>query len=261
MSAGRVILGGTILGAAYLVYANRDQAPADLEPVYAPAPQNAPQQQSKLAQFAPLLDWGIGNLMNRNRSTQTGTATRPNLGGIFEQFFGGGATATATQGGGNAGGLLDLIGRLEAPQGYAQVYGGTRLDPPRPITTMTVGEVLDWQSRSVAAGSASSAAGRYQIIRPTLSGLVSQGAVSRSDRFDQATQDRLAGVLMERRGLSSYRSGRMSAETFANNLAKEWASLPVVTGGKRGRSYYAGDGLNNALTTPDTVLKTIKAGV
>jgi hypothetical protein len=40
--------------------------------------------------------------------------------------------------------------------------------------------------------------------------------------------------------------GYLSVNKFCNELAKEWASLPVVDGPKKGRSYYAGDGLNAA---------------
>ena len=158
-------------------------------------------------------------------------------------------------------GILDLIGRLEAPQGYNQVYGGSRLMPPRPLENMTVAEVMDWQRRSVRAGSRSSAAGRYQIIGSTLQSLVNQGAVGLNDQFDRNTQDNLATVLMERRGLSNYKSGQITAQQFGNNLAKEWASLPVQTGRKAGRSYYDGDGLNHALTTPQAVLAALQGGV
>ncbi|KXF89950.1 hypothetical protein [Phaeobacter inhibens] len=161
------------------------------------------------------------------------------------------------------GSLLDLIGQHEAPKGYDQVYGGSKIAPPRPITQMTVGEVLEWQDRSVRAGSKSSAAGRYQIIRGTLRSLVRDGVVSMGSRFDKATQDRLATQLMNRRGLQSYLSGRMSETDFAQNLSKEWASLPVAIADKKGRpaagqSYYAGDGLNRALTSLENVFGAIR---
>lgn len=159
-------------------------------------------------------------------------------------------------------GVLDFIANFEAPEGYNQVYGGTRLDPPRPITTMTVREVLHWQDRSVAAGSASSAAGRYQIIRGTLREQVRAGAVGLDEKFTPEVQDRIGNSLLEKRGLSDYRAGRISRETFADNLAKEWASLPAQKRDKRGRkatgqSYYAGDGLNRAHTSQQSVLDVL----
>ena len=69
----------------------------------------------------------------------------------------------------------------------------------------------------------------------------------------------MALALLERRGLSKYKAGKISAEQFGNNLAKEWASFPVVTGSKRGRSYYAGDGLNKAHLGVSEVMDVVKA--
>jgi hypothetical protein len=51
----------------------------------------------------------------------------------------------------------------------------------------------------------------------------------------------------------------MTAEAFANSLAKEWASLPVVTGKKKGQSYYSGDGLNKALVNVEPFLAAVRA--
>jgi hypothetical protein len=55
-------------------------------------------------------------------------------------------------------------------------------------------------------------------------------------------------------------AGRLSDVGFALNLAKEWASFPVlapVQGQrrklKRGQSYYSGDGLNKALVKPEVI--------
>lgn len=64
---------------------------------------------------------------------------------------------------------------------------------------------------------------------------------------------------MNRRGLGSYKSGKMSAEAFANNLAKEWAGLPVVSGPKKGRSYYAGDGLNGATVSVAEFMAAVRS--
>lgn len=161
--------------------------------------------------------------------------------------------------------LLSLIGSVEAPKGFDQVYGRSKIHPHRPITGMTLKEVRDWQQRSVEAGSESSAAGRFQIIRRTLDRLVATGAASWGDLFNKETQIRLAIALMKGRGLNDFVAGKLSAKAFANNLAKEWASMPVVTpiqGRWRrvmpGETYYAGDGLNKALVPPDEVLAAIR---
>ena len=159
---------------------------------------------------------------------------------------------------GGLSGLLGLIRSVEAPQGFDQVYGGSKIPTPKPLTQMTVAEVQQWQRDSVAAGSKSSAAGGYQIISKTLASLVSDGTLSPNEKFDAEAQERGAISLMKRRGLDGYQNGRISPEKFANNLAKEWASLPVVTGSKTGRSYYAGDGLNKSLVRPDQVLAKVR---
>ena len=54
--------------------------------------------------------------------------------------------------------------------------------------------------------------------------------------------------------------GEITREQFANNLASEWASLPLVTGPNAGRSKYAGDDAGNrALTTVQEFLNAIDA--
>jgi hypothetical protein len=140
--------------------------------------------------------------------------------------------------------LLDLIGLAEGA-GYGTVFGGSRIRPNKPITTMSISELLEWQDRSVAAGSISSAAGRYQVIRGTLRTVIGSGTVSRDNIYDPTTQDKIAIYLLKVRGLNRFISGSLSKESFANNLAKEWASFPVATGPKAGRSFYDGDSAGN----------------
>lgn len=102
----------------------------------------------------------------------------------------------------------------------------------------------------------SEAAGRYQIMEDTLRGLLH--IVGPDELFDEKNQDRLAIGLLRRRGLDDYLEGRMSIHSFGNNLAKEWASLPVVKGRKYGRSYYSGDGLNEAHVKVHQVLEVLE---
>lgn len=152
--------------------------------------------------------------------------------------------------------LLSLISFAEGAN-YKTIFGGSKLQPPAPITSLSVSQVLDWQDRSVAAGSSSSAAGKYQIIRSTLRTLVNQVVVSPQDIFNSTTQDQLAISLLEKRGLNSFLSNRLSADSFALNLSKEWASLPVPSGPNKGYSYYEGLAGNKARTDVDTVLNTL----
>lgn len=157
--------------------------------------------------------------------------------------------------------LLTFIYRAEngGRIDYDVVYGGIKREhrPARPITTMTVGEVLDWQD-SIDPLYPSEAAGALQVMEDTLRGLYRTAGVALTDLFDVGTQDRLAVALLKRRGLDDYLAGRITDEKFANALAREWASLPVVSGPKRGRSYYGGDGLNAAHAEVEPFLAAVR---
>ncbi len=145
--------------------------------------------------------------------------------------------------------MLDLIGSVEAPEGYNQVYGGVKLMPPAPITSMTVREVINWQ-REASRTAVSSAAGRYQIIRATLEGLVARGVVHPNDRFDPYTQDRLGAALLADTG---YTDGTTDPN-IANRVSGVWAALPRVSGPGRGASTYEGIAGNHALIDPDSYM-------
>jgi hypothetical protein len=152
--------------------------------------------------------------------------------------------------------LLDLIGLAEGA-GYDTVFGGSKIKPNKPITTMTIAELLDWQDRSVSAGSTSSAAGRYQVIRGTLRTVLNSGLIALNDMYNPTTQDKIAIYLLKIRGLNRFISGSLTKEGFADNLAKEWASFPVVTGPAAGRSFYQGIAGNKSRTTPHDVFNAL----
>ncbi len=126
---------------------------------------------------------------------------------------------------------------------------------------MTVAEVLEWQEAHVGAGSVSNAVGKYQIIRPTLTGLVDQLNIDQVERFDEALQDRLAIALLERRGAQDYVNENLSREQFAANLAKEWAALPKVIGPNPDDSYYESDGINKSNISVDEVFQCLGCAV
>ena len=154
--------------------------------------------------------------------------------------------------------LLDFIGNKEAPEGYNQVSNliSDVRKPTKPITQMTIQELLDWQE-SIDRFQDSEASGRYQIMEDTLRGynndrdsgpgnpLYTRAGLSASDLFSPENQDKLAITLLRGRGLDRYLAGTMPIEAFANNLAAEWASLPLVTGASAGNSAYEGDRAGN----------------
>jgi muramidase (phage lysozyme) len=164
--------------------------------------------------------------------------------------------------------LLDFIAEHESEStarrlkisAYDVVWGGIRKQhrPPKSLRTMTVAEVLAWQD-GIDPLYQSEASGRYQIMEDTLRVAHVAAGVRLTDLYDEKTQDRLAVHLMRGRGLDLYLNGAITAEHFANQLAREWASLPVVSGKKKGRSFYDGDGLNKSLVDVEPFLAAVRA--
>ncbi|MGB3351131.1 MAG: hypothetical protein WBA85_20370 [Brucella anthropi] len=155
--------------------------------------------------------------------------------------------------------LLDFIGGIEAPRGYDVIYGNNQDKLPKPITQMSLGELVDAQAFFTKRFK-SSASGRYQFMRATLQDLSRELGLRGTQVFDANLQDRLAFHLLKRRGYEDYMSGKISRSEFGKRLAQEWASLPVLTAVKgahrdlkRGQSFYAGDPLNKSLVSPEKV--------
>jgi muramidase (phage lysozyme) len=155
--------------------------------------------------------------------------------------------------------LLDFIASFEAPQGYDTVFGNNQRFLPQKLTSMTLDEVLaaqvNWTKRF-----GSSAAGRYQFMRATLLSLKSEMGLSGALRFDSGLQDSLGFRLLQRRGYEKFIARSLSLNSFGLNLAKEWASLPVLQAVQgqqrpvvRGQSFYADDGRNRSLVAPERV--------
>ena len=164
--------------------------------------------------------------------------------------------------------LLDFIGSIEAPRGYDTIYGNNQNKLPKPITKMTLGELIDAQA-SFTKRFKSSASGRYQFMRATLQGLAQELSLRGTQVFDPDLQDRLGYHLLIRRGYNNFMTGKISRTEFGKRLAQEWASFPVLAATKgahrqltRGQSFYTGDPLNKALVTPakiEAILDQVKA--
>ncbi len=146
--------------------------------------------------------------------------------------------------------LLQYIGNKESRGNYNILVGG-KTEPN--LTNMTISEVLEYQKGMISRGHESTAVGKYQIIRGTLLELIKQGYATTSDRFSPEVQDKLAIGLLKRRGLDKYLRGDMSKDQFADNLSKEWASLPFNTG----RSFYAGVGSNKSSGSRDDFVSVV----
>jgi muramidase (phage lysozyme) len=153
--------------------------------------------------------------------------------------------------------LLDFIGSIEAPKGYDTIYGNNQGKLSKPITSMTIRELIDAMP-SFTKRFGSSASGRYQFMLATLKGLVPELKLDMNQKFTSDLQDRLGFHLLRRRGYDAFIFNKIGAGEFCKRLAMEWASLPVtedVQGAhmylKRGQSYYAGDSQNKSLVSPE----------
>jgi len=163
--------------------------------------------------------------------------------------------------------LLDFIGGIEAPNGYGTIFANKQSKLAKPLTEMTLDEVLVAQ-KAWSKNHGSSAAGRYQFMRATLVGLIAELGLRGSQKLDADLQDRLGYHLLKRRGYDDYMTGKIDRTEFGKRLAQEWASLPVLANMQgahrkltRGQSYYAGDALNKSLTSPEkleTVLVLVR---
>lgn len=90
------------------------------------------------------------------------------------------------------------------------------------LTSMPIRDVLAYQQDMLDKGNKSSAAGKYQVVSKTLRSLVREGVVSEDDVYNEATQEKIADALLERRGLNAFLNGRMSLRRFMSGLGDEW---------------------------------------
>jgi conjugal transfer mating pair stabilization protein TraG len=141
--------------------------------------------------------------------------------------------------------LLDFIAQPESGGNYNAVIGNSKARDD--LSALTIADIYKLQGRLVSSGQPSSAVGRYQFLRSTLTGLIASEHIAGTDRFTPAMQDRLAIRLMVGRGYSAWWLGRISDEEFAHRLSCEWASLPDPE--HDGKSHFDGVGKNHAAYT------------
>ncbi|MCE6959564.1 hypothetical protein LAZ40_10905 [Cereibacter sphaeroides] len=151
--------------------------------------------------------------------------------------------------------MLILLGRVEGPDGYNTISYSSDMSLTKPLTQMTLQEVLDFQDRMVRNGAASSAIGKYQFIRDTLAELIEIHDLDPTIHFDRRMQDYLARIKMQDCG---FYDPKLSDIEVGNCLARTWAALPVLTGSKRGRSYYHGTAGNKSRVSLDTMLAVLE---
>lgn len=159
--------------------------------------------------------------------------------------------------------IESLVRKLEGNNNY-NAYAGSPNNASVIFEDMTIGEVLDWQRKNKEK-----AVGAYQFKPDTLKDAInSTEGISLDSKFDSSTQDALSNYLFDRRGRQDYINGNIDSIEYANNLAKEFASLPVVTDMvtgsgkkvKRGETYYSGTNNKSLIDAEEyeNIIKNIK---
>lgn len=162
--------------------------------------------------------------------------------------------------------VLDMIRETETGYddltAFEVIYGHHQDELTKKITEMTVAELQGYQP-GFSETWGSSASGAYQFMYSTLGDLLEGGYCLPEELFVPQCQNELGFVLLNRRGYANWMVAVITTDDFMIGLAKEWASFPVpydMQGAHRwvtrGQSYYAGDGVNKALITPEEVWTT-----
>lgn len=123
-----------------------------------------------------------------------------------------------------SGDLLDFIAKGESQGNYNQLVS-TRPGLPKTanLVDMTIDQVQKFQAGMLAQGYESSAVGKYQIVKDTLAGAAKQlGLDTATTKFDQKTQDALAGAL-----IANDTKGKSVPDAIAA-LRHEWPSLNKI---------------------------------
>ena len=156
--------------------------------------------------------------------------------------------------------LMETIYDLESNSDYNKWNLEAKNKPKTPLTSMTVREIMNYQKDDDGP-----AAGAGQIKHDTLEYLIDNGYISSSDVFSPEVQDKAVIRLLDRRGFVSWFNGETPTEEFGSDMAKEFASLPLlearIVKGKardRGQSRYAN---NTALMGADSWQDVLESSI
>lgn len=104
---------------------------------------------------------------------------------------------------------------------------GKDLAPPKPLSQMTVAEVLEYQSRlgevTAAKGKRHTVVGAFQINRQNVKNAMESGLIKPTDLFNRTTQEKISTRLFE--------------ENKSGNMATQWPSLSSKKGAYRDKSF------------------------
>ena len=148
-------------------------------------------------------------------------------------------------------GLLDFIYKYESGGNYNRWNTQTVNAPKIPITEMLVGDIIKFQAAEEGNGGA---AGAGQIKVAKMRELVEAGVLRLDEKFSDKAQDRANSALLDGRGFNDWVSGALSQADYGNNLAMEYASIPLLSDFqhkkrgllKGGFSFYRNDAAGNS---------------
>jgi len=153
--------------------------------------------------------------------------------------------------------LLDLIYSAESGQNYDAWNTQTKIRSERPLTELTVSEIMAIQDKN--KDNDGGAAGAGQIKKSTMQLLLNNKILSRDDKFTPEVQDRAHLFLLQNRGLNDFLSGQIDLNEYGHRLSKEYASLPSMKGKTPDMSYYEGEAKNSALVKPAEINAQLSA--
>ena len=189
----------------------------------------------------------FSNLFEKLKKVSGGAGGGGGGGGGPSTTNGGGAkTGAGSMSAGGEEGLGNFIGSKESGNSYTKLVGGAE---DASILDKTVSQLNGEKGGQFAMG-------KYQIQMRTASEVLrNAGKDPDKFKFDQQGQDEIFKLLLERRGVDDYISGKISEDEFALNLSKEWAALPMNASGS---GYYDGDGKNKSLVSYEETIKMIR---
>jgi hypothetical protein len=174
-------------------------------------------------------------------------------------------------------GAAGLIGAILSHESYGgnvnaynynisgKKYGGgkdrpnDKLKPGKNISEMTVGEIKEEQAKRNLF-----AVGKWQMVPNTFNEGVNYVGLKDTDLFDETNQNKMWDFFTHKKrpkiGMYLEGKGNVSKDEAVTEIAKEWASVGVphdMQGNKqfvtKGQTYYLGDGINRAHTSPDLI--------
>lgn len=170
--------------------------------------------------------------------------------GVGTQYQDEGAYAEPSPYGGGVGGIhrqaLDIIAGPESGGNYNAMNQGTDARGRiigsgdsnkiigKPLTSMTIGEVMDRQNQSKYPRSARPdrgihAAGKYQIIGMTLPGAVKSAGLKPTDMFSPENQDKLGLAVLKSQGVGAWTAGGSRYSAKERAIIKEAQRTPLPT--------------------------------